>query len=248
MTRSAKTGPAGAATDSALDTPPDRQPGPSAAAPPAGPAAAIVAALTAAPGGTAAQLARAAGITRTAAARELAALEKAGRATRDRTASPATWTARDVPDEAPGPDSPDSLPLPHGSSIAAPGTAAQDTQGQDAGDPGREQEDAGSAALADPAGTAPGADEALAAAAAATAQAQAALQAGDLAGARGHGGCCARPAVPAAAGWRPGRRPASCATWSPRTWPPTRPRTSARTRSAGCWAGPPARSPTPWTA
>jgi hypothetical protein len=183
MTRSAKTGPAGAATDSALDTPPDRQPGPSAAAPPAGPAAAIVAALTAAPGGTAAQLARAAGITRTAAARELAALEKAGRATRDRTASPATWTARDVPDEAPGPDSPDSLPLPHGSSIAAPGTAAQDTQGQDAGDPGREQEDAGSAALADPAGTAPGADEALAAAAAATAQAQAALQAGDLAGA-----------------------------------------------------------------
>src|SRR5450755_573800 len=155
MTRSTKTGPAGAATDSALDTPPDGQPGSSAAAPPGCPAAAIVAALTAAPGATAAQLAQAAGITRAAAARELAALEKAGHATRDRTASPATWTAPDVPDEAPGPDSPDSLALPHSSSIAAAGIATQDTHGQDAGDPGPEKEDAGSAAPADPAGIAP---------------------------------------------------------------------------------------------
>jgi hypothetical protein len=62
MTRSTKACPAGAATDSAPDTPPDGQPGSSAAAPPDGPAAAIVAALTAAPGATAAQLARAAGI------------------------------------------------------------------------------------------------------------------------------------------------------------------------------------------
>ena len=109
MARSTKTTPAGAVTDSAPDTPPAGQPGPSAAAPPGGPAAAIVAALTAAPGATAAQLAETAAITRAAAARELAALEKAGHATRDRNGSPATWTARNVPEEAPGTDSPEVL-------------------------------------------------------------------------------------------------------------------------------------------
>lgn len=183
MTRSTKTGPAGAAPDNAPDTPPDGQPGPLAAALPGGPAAAIVAALTAAPGATAAQLARVAGITRAAAARELATLEKAGQASPDQTASPAAWTARDVPDEAPGPGSPDSVALPHSPSIAVAGIAAQDAHGQDAGDLGREKEDAGSAAPAGPAGIAPGADEALGAAAAAAAQAEAALQAGDLDGA-----------------------------------------------------------------
>ena len=93
-----------------------------------------------------------------------------GHATQDRTASPATETARDVPNEAPGPDSSDTLALPHSSSIAAAGIATQDTQGQDAGDLGPE-EDAGSAAPADPAGIAPGADEALGAATVAAAQA-----------------------------------------------------------------------------
>jgi hypothetical protein len=179
MTRSAKTAPApapdGAPADSAPDTPPDARPGPSAAAPPAGPAAAIVAALTAAPGATTAQLAETAGIARQAAARELATLEKAGHATRDRDASPATWTALHAPDEAPGNDSPDSLTP----SIAAGDTAAPDADTIGAEDPDPEKEDAGPA-VASPAEIAPGAGEALGAAGAAAAQAQAALQAGDL--------------------------------------------------------------------
>lgn len=51
-----------------------------------------------------------------------------------------------------------------------------------AGDPDSEEE-AGSAAAANPADIAPGVDESLSAAAAAVAQAETALQAGDLAGA-----------------------------------------------------------------
>jgi hypothetical protein len=141
-----------------------------------------VAALTAAPGATAAQLAETAGITRAAAARELAALEKAGYATRDRNVSPATWTARNVPEEAPGTDSPESLARPHSSSIAAAGAAPQGTEAPDAPDSDHE-EDTGSAAPPASAGIAPGAGEALGSAAAAAAQAEAALQAGDLAGA-----------------------------------------------------------------
>jgi hypothetical protein len=97
--------------------------------------------------------------------------------------SPATWTARDVLDEAPGPDSPDSLALPHSSSSAAAGTAVRDTQGQDAENWGPEKEDAGPAAPADFAGIAPGADEALGASAVAAAQAETAPRAGDLEGA-----------------------------------------------------------------
>jgi hypothetical protein len=114
--------------------------------------------------------------------RELAALEKAGHATRDRNGSPATWTARNVPEEAPGTDSPEALAWPHNSSIAAADAAPQGTEAPDTGDPDPE-EDTGSAAPVDPAGIAPGAGEALGSAAAAAAQAEAALQAGDLAGA-----------------------------------------------------------------
>jgi hypothetical protein len=187
MTRSAKTAPAhapaGATADSAPDTPPDARPGTSAAAPPAGPAAAIVAALLAAPDATAAQVAEIAGITRAAAARELAALEKAGHATRDQDASPATWTALHAPDEASGPDSPDSLAPSLGPSIATGDTAAPGADTIGAGDPDPEQEDAGPTVPANPAGIAPGVGEALGAAGAAAAQAQAALQAGDLDGA-----------------------------------------------------------------
>jgi hypothetical protein len=186
MTRSAKTAPApapaGAAAESAPDAPPDARPSTSAAAPPAGPAAAIVAALLAAPGATAAQVAETAGITRAAAARELAALEKAGRATRDQEASPATWTALHSLDEAPRPDSPDSLAPSPGPSIAG-GIAAPDTDTIGAGEPDPEQEDAGSAVPASPAVIAAGTGEALGAAGAAAAQAQAALRAGDLDGA-----------------------------------------------------------------
>jgi hypothetical protein len=160
--------PAGAATDSALDTPPDGQPSPSAAAPPGGPAG---------PGRRDHPHGRRA---------------RAGRPGKGRPRYPgpdrvpAAWTAWDVPDEAPGPAGPDSLAVPHSSSIAAAGIATQDTQEQDAGDLGPEKEDAGSAAPADPAdpaGTAPGAEEALGAAAVTAAQAEAALQAGDLEGA-----------------------------------------------------------------
>jgi hypothetical protein len=187
MTRSAKTAPApapaGAAADSAPDAPPDARRGTSAAAPPAGPAAAIVAALLAAPGATAAQVAETAGITRAAAAREMAALEKAGRATRDRDASPATWTALHATDEAPGMDSPDSPAPSPGPSIGAGDTAAPDGDTIGARDRDHEQEDTGPAVPASPAGIAPGAGEALGAAGAAAAQAQAALQAGDLDGA-----------------------------------------------------------------
>lgn len=96
MTRNAKT-TAGVSAASAPDAPPAGQPGPLAAAPPGGPAPAIVAALVAAPGATAAQLAQAAGISRPAATRELAALEKGGHATRDRSMSSATWTAGTCP-------------------------------------------------------------------------------------------------------------------------------------------------------
>lgn len=121
------------------------------------------------------------------------------------------------------------------------------------------EEDTGSAAPVDPAGIAPGAGEALGSAAAAAAQAEAALQAGDLAGALAAADHLTQAAARTqrllrdagllpAAGRRLGRRPANCAAWSPRSWPPTRPRTSARTRSAGSWAGQPARWPTPWTA
>jgi len=215
MASTTKTGacgvaPAAGAATSAPDTPPAAQPSPSAASPPRGPAAAVLAALVAGPGASAAQLAQAAGITRTAAARELAALEKAGHASRDRDASPATWTARDVPDEAPGPDSTDSLAQPHRSSIGAAGTATQDTELQGTGDLDPEK-NAGSVGRVGPAGIAPGAGEALGSATAAAAQAEAALQAGDLAGARspqpitsrrqrrGYGGCCETPAVPPAA-------------------------------------------------
>jgi hypothetical protein len=184
MTRSAKTAPApapaGAAADSAPDAPPDPWPGTSAAAPPAGPAAAIVAALLAAPGTTAARVAETAGITRAAPAQELAALEKAGHATRDQDASPATWTALHAPDEAPAPGSPDSLAPLRGHSIAAGDAAAPDADTIGAGDPDPEQEDAGPAVLAV---IAAGAGEALGAAGAAAAQAQAALQAGDIDGA-----------------------------------------------------------------
>ena len=242
MARSTKTTPAGAVTDSAPDTPPAGQPGPSAA-PPGGPAAAIVAALTAAPGATAAQLAETAGIARAAAARVLAALEKAGHATRDRNGSPATWTARNVPEKAPGTDDgPEAVAWPHNSSIAPADAAPQGTEAPDAGDPDPE-EDTGSAAPVDPSGIAPGAGEALGSAAAAAAQAEAALQAGDLAGALAAADHLTQAAArtqrrlrdaagPPAAGRRLGRRPANCAAWSLRTWPPTRPRTSARTRSA----------------
>jgi hypothetical protein len=187
MTRSAKTAPApapaGAAADSAPDAPPDARPGTSAAAPSAGPAAAIVAALLAAPGATAAQVAETAGITRAAAAWELSALEKAGHATRDQDASPATWTALHAPDEASAPGGPDSLAPSPGPSIAAGEAAALDADTIGAGDPDAEQEDARPVVPASPAGIAPGAGEALGAAGAAAAQAQAALQAGDLDGA-----------------------------------------------------------------
>jgi hypothetical protein len=95
-----------------------------------------MAALTAAPGATAAQLAEAAGITRAAAARELAALEKAGHATWDRNASPAIWTAGDAPGAAPGPDSLDPLAPPHSSPANATGTAAREAEAPGAGNPG----------------------------------------------------------------------------------------------------------------
>jgi hypothetical protein len=104
-------------------------------------------------------------------------------ATRDRNASPATWTARNIPAEATGTDSPDSLAGLHSSSIAAADAALQGTEAPGAGGSDPEEEDTGPVAPAGPAGITPGADEALGSAAAAAAQAEAALQAGDLAGA-----------------------------------------------------------------
>jgi hypothetical protein len=119
MTRTAKTAAPTAVTDSAPDMPPDGPADPLAAAPPGGPAAAIVAALVTAPCATAVQLAQAVGISRPAATRELTELEKTGRATPDRSVSPVTWTARNLPGEAPVPDG-----LPPASVTAAPADAA----------------------------------------------------------------------------------------------------------------------------
>jgi hypothetical protein len=179
MTRNAKI-PVGVAS-SAPDTPSAGQPGRPAAVPPGGPAPAIVAALVAAPGATAAHLARAAGIARPAATQELAALEKTGHATWYRSMS--------RPPGQPGTS-------PRGARTRQPRLprSAARLRGRRGGrgypgrgstrhrEPGPEQEDARPATPASPTGIAPDAGEALGAAVAAT-QTEAALQAGDLAGA-----------------------------------------------------------------
>ena len=163
MARGTKTAAAGVAPASATDTPSAGHPGPSAAASPSGSAAAVMAALMAAPGATAAQLVQAAGITRAAAGRESAALEKAGQAARD--------GVRPRPPGRPG-TSPRrhrgrtaGLPRPAvRSAIAVAGMATQDTGAPGAGDPDSEEK-AVSATPASLADIAPGADEALSTAA-----------------------------------------------------------------------------------
>jgi hypothetical protein len=109
MTVTKKTKRAGAA-HSAPDRPPTASAAPSADPPRDGATAAVWAALTANPGGAAAQIAAAAGTNRAIAGRELAALETAGRATRTTTrpGAPAAWHAVMAAETPPGTDSADA--------------------------------------------------------------------------------------------------------------------------------------------
>jgi hypothetical protein len=193
--------PAPHAARSAADTPPDAAPPPVTA--PAGdsPAAAVLAALTAEPGGaTVTAIAAQAQITVAAARQALAAHEKAGTATRikgRRPGIPDTWKTAEAgpgPDPEPGAAGADQAPPDQAPPAQAPasdggaGPVTESTQGTaDAGQPAHATDDGTAGGQAE-ASAAPGPDPAVTAEAAATAQAVAeaagtaseALAAGDL--------------------------------------------------------------------
>jgi hypothetical protein len=152
---------------SATDTAVSPLPAPIPPPPAGGPAAAVWAARTAAPGATAAQIAAAAGTTRIAAGRELAALETSGLASRapgtrtGRGAAPATWQPATRAAAATAPASPGEPPLDiaggnpaaaaSGGSLTA-GLAPEETDATGTGGPIPDETAAAPAESAAPAG------------------------------------------------------------------------------------------------
>jgi hypothetical protein len=121
MTAKRKTAAHSGGPHSATHTPPSQPPAPSAVPPAGSPAAAVWAALTANPGATAAQIAAAAGTSRTMVSRELARFEASGLATgtsgsgNGRGTAPATWQpvpATTVPSAGSGGAGPNETDLP----------------------------------------------------------------------------------------------------------------------------------------